>query len=75
MLLAVVEPEEGGFYWGARAEYFFDDTFKVGTSWSDGLEQWAVNAEKFFTRRASASLIYFENPYWSGFEVGGAWRF
>jgi hypothetical protein len=75
LLLAAVEADDGNVYWDAGAQYYFDETFKVDAMWSDGLEQWVVGVEKFFTGRASAGFAYFENPYWSGFEIRGGWRF
>ena len=71
----LADPDFGDLYWSLTADYFLDETFKVGAAYNDGYEQWALIAEKFFYRHASIGISYIHAEFSDGLRLDGAWRF
>jgi hypothetical protein len=71
----VGDPDWGGVYWSATADFFPDRTLRLGAAFDEGHETLWLVAEKFLTPRASVLVSYVESTFADGFRIEGAWRF
>ena len=71
----LVDPDLGGTYWAVSADYFPDESLRLGAAYNDGYEILWLTAEKFFWTRASLAVEWSRDDFTTALRLRGAWRF